>query len=127
MGSCAGAGSGEFDIYRAARRREIERLEHMERHEKLQEEQLQLILKIEKNRLEAEERTRRNAEKRKKKKMKKMHLRDLHGGESEGSQDEKRRRISDNFTSDSGDNDKIKINVKCDPAAPIEQIDKENI
>lgn len=30
-GSCAGAGSGEFDVYRAAKRREQVRLEYLER------------------------------------------------------------------------------------------------
>lgn len=68
MGSCAGAGSGEFDLYRAARKRERDRIRGLEESDRLEKEREELSKKIEMNRIEAEERTRKNAEKRKKKK-----------------------------------------------------------
>ncbi|KAK4179933.1 hypothetical protein QBC36DRAFT_298005 [Triangularia setosa] len=71
QGSSAGAGSGEFHVYKAARRREYERLRQMEEEtaaEKAQrefeEERLERIRKD-------EEKTRKNREKRNKKKQNK--------------------------------------------------------
>ena len=70
MSSIAGAGSSEFDLYRKARRREQERLEQIERAHALEEERRAFHAKVLRNKLEAEERTRRNAEKRRMKKLK---------------------------------------------------------
>jgi hypothetical protein len=70
QGSSAGAGSGEFHVYKASRRREYERLRAMD-EEVAKEKDLEVF---EKERLERqkadEERTRKNREKRMKKKGK---------------------------------------------------------
>ena len=73
VSSIAGANSSEFDKYRKTRRREQERLDAIEREHKLEEERNSLFVKVQLNKLEAEERTRRNAERRQRKKLKKLH------------------------------------------------------
>ncbi|KAK4197212.1 hypothetical protein QBC40DRAFT_181642 [Triangularia verruculosa] len=71
QGSSAGAGSGEFHVYKAARRREYERLRQMEEETAAEKAQRE----FEEERLERkrkdEEKTRKNREKRNKKKMNK--------------------------------------------------------
>jgi len=71
MGSCAGAGSSEFDLYRAARKRERLRIEAIEKDYAEKQARKELEDRVAKNRQEAEERTRKNAEKRKRKQAKK--------------------------------------------------------
>lgn len=70
QGSCAGAGSGEFDKYRAARNRELQRLKDIELKDKAIVEEQLYQARINKNKQEAEERTNKNRQKRDKKKMK---------------------------------------------------------
>lgn len=70
MGSTAGAGSGDFHHYRHCRRREMERLESMEKRSKEEEANLEFEKRVEAKRKECEERTRKNAEKRRRKRMK---------------------------------------------------------
>ncbi|VBB77917.1 Putative protein of unknown function [Podospora comata] len=71
QGSSAGAGSGEFHVYKAARRREYERLRQMEEETAAEKAQRE----FEEERLERlrkdEEKTRKNREKRNKKKQNK--------------------------------------------------------
>jgi hypothetical protein len=69
-GSCAGAGSEQFHIYRAARRRELDRLEGIETRYAVEEAAKIFAEKVARNKTEADERTRKNAEKRKRKKTK---------------------------------------------------------
>ena len=70
MGSTAGAGSSEFHLYVSARNREIFRIEDIEERKKREEEEEAYIKKVEQNKIEAEERTAKNAEKRKRKREK---------------------------------------------------------
>lgn len=69
-GSCAGAGSEQFHIYRASRRREMDRIDNMEKDFVATEEGRIFAEKLDRNKRECDEKTQRNAEKRKKKKMK---------------------------------------------------------
>jgi len=72
MGSTAGAGSCDFHLYRAARSREVSRLESLESADAIEQERAAFAERVDQNRKEAEERTKRNAEKRKKRKRKKQ-------------------------------------------------------
>jgi hypothetical protein len=70
QGSSAGAGSGEFHVYKASRRREYERLRLMDEEAKREEDD-EAWAKRERERREGdEEKTRRNRERREKKKQK---------------------------------------------------------
>jgi len=71
-GSSAGAGSCDFHVYRAARNREIVRLEQLESTRAQEAERAEFAARVEENRKEADARTRKNAEKRNKRKLKKL-------------------------------------------------------
>ncbi len=68
--SIAGASSAEFDVYRAARRREIERISQQEKSIEEGIEASAFAKKIDANKSKADDRTNKNAAKRKKKKDK---------------------------------------------------------
>ena len=68
MGSQAGAGSGDFHMYRHHRRTEMLRVERMEGQAAVDEAEESHARRVEHKRKECEERTARNAEKRRKKK-----------------------------------------------------------
>jgi hypothetical protein len=70
QGSSAGAGSGEFHVYKASRRREYERLREMEAEAKKEEDTARWEEEAEERRRRDEERTAKNREKRAKKKGK---------------------------------------------------------
>ncbi|KAK8086923.1 hypothetical protein PG994_001897 [Apiospora phragmitis] len=81
QGSSAGAGSGEFHVYKASRRREYERLRLMDEEVRLEK----ATEEFERNREELEhrdeEKTRRNREKREKMKARKAKVKDkVQGG-----------------------------------------------
>ena len=86
-GSCAGAGSGEFDIYRAQRRREFARIEAIEIQQKKEEEEKSLQERIARNKLEADLRTSKNAAKRNKKKQRREELKRKYEEQSGDSKD----------------------------------------
>lgn len=70
MGSSAGAGSGEFHVYRHLRRKEFARQRVIEEEARREELDLEYQERLERNRREAEERVERNRLKRLKKKQK---------------------------------------------------------
>jgi len=70
QGSSAGAGSGEFHVYKASRRREYERLREMEAEAKKEEDAAKWEKEAEERRRKDEEKTAKNREKRAKKKGK---------------------------------------------------------
>ncbi|CAH1231592.1 PRKRIP1 [Branchiostoma lanceolatum] len=71
MGSSAGAGSGEFHVYRGYRRRELFRQKHLDEHAKKESERTEFEKKLDANKQAAEEKTAKKRAKRQKKKMKK--------------------------------------------------------
>lgn len=71
QGSSAGAGSGEFHVYKAARRRETERLRIMDEEVRKTEEEKDFQEKMEKLKEEDNAKTRKNREKRERMKLRK--------------------------------------------------------
>ncbi|XP_078680401.1 PRKR-interacting protein 1 homolog isoform X2 [Branchiostoma floridae x Branchiostoma belcheri] len=71
MGSSAGAGSGEFHVYRGYRRRELFRQKHLDEQAKKDSQKDEFEKILDANRQAAEERTAKKRAKRQKKKMKK--------------------------------------------------------
>lgn len=89
QGSSAGAGSGEFHVYKASRRREYERLRLMDEEAKKEEENERWAREERERKERDEERTRKNREKRNKKKAKKGGAKDKdqpmqHGADTPG-------------------------------------------
>jgi hypothetical protein len=72
--SNAGAGSSAFHVYRQARSREMNRIELQVEEEKKLKQSEELASKVDANRREADEKTRKNAEKRKKRKLAQQRL-----------------------------------------------------
>ncbi|XP_006641033.1 PRKR-interacting protein 1 homolog [Lepisosteus oculatus] len=72
MGSSAGAGSGEFHVYRHLRRREYQRQDFLDRMSEKQKQDMEYQWKLEQNRHMAEERTAKRRKKRQKLKEKKQ-------------------------------------------------------
>lgn len=92
MGSSAGAGSGEFHVYRHLRRKEYARQKYIQEKSRVEELDDEFQMKLQRNKEEADERTAKKRAKRQKKKAKqkanrgKKPKKDL--VESEESQDE---------------------------------------
>ncbi|KAK9531072.1 hypothetical protein VZT92_010523 [Zoarces viviparus] len=71
MGSSAGAGSGEFHVYRHLRRREYQRQDFLDKIADKQDEDQDYLDKVEQNKLAADDRTAKRKKKREKLKQKK--------------------------------------------------------
>ncbi|XP_008285599.1 PRKR-interacting protein 1 homolog [Stegastes partitus] len=72
MGSSAGAGSGEFHVYRHLRRREYQRQDFLDKMAEKQDNDQDYLDKVEQNKQAAEDRTAKRRKKRDKLKQKKM-------------------------------------------------------
>uniref|UniRef100_A0A7N9D772 PRKR interacting protein 1 n=1 Tax=Macaca fascicularis TaxID=9541 RepID=A0A7N9D772_MACFA len=72
MGSSAGAGSGEFHVYRHLRRREYQRQDYMDAMAEKQKLDAEFQKRLEKNKIAAEEQTAKRRKKRQKLKEKKL-------------------------------------------------------
>ncbi|KAM9703425.1 PRKR-interacting protein 1 homolog [Menidia menidia] len=72
MGSSAGAGSGEFHVYRHLRRREYQRQDFLDKMAEIQNKDERYMERLEQNKLAAEERTAKRRKKREKLKQKKL-------------------------------------------------------
>ncbi|KAM7368210.1 hypothetical protein PAMP_014454 [Pampus punctatissimus] len=72
MGSSAGAGSGEFHVYRHLRRREYQRQDFLDKMAEVQDKEQEYLDKVEENKRVADERTAKRRKKREKMKQKKI-------------------------------------------------------
>uniref|UniRef100_A0A8C5D2E3 PRKR-interacting protein 1 n=1 Tax=Gadus morhua TaxID=8049 RepID=A0A8C5D2E3_GADMO len=72
MGSSAGAGSGEFHVYRHLRRREYQRQDFLDKMSDKVKQDIDYLDKVEENKKAADDRTAKRRKKRDKLKMKKM-------------------------------------------------------
>jgi len=72
MGSSAGAGSGEFHVYRHLRRREYQRQDFLDKMAEVQNKEQDYLDKVEENKRAADERTAKRKKKRDKMKQKKL-------------------------------------------------------
>ncbi|GAA6233937.1 PRKR-interacting protein 1 [Lates japonicus] len=72
MGSSAGAGSGEFHVYRHLRRREYQRQDFLDKMAEKHVKDLEYLDKVEQNKQAADERTAKRRKKREKLKQKKL-------------------------------------------------------
>ena len=95
QGSSAGAGSGEFHVYKASRRREYERLRLMDEEVRKEKEKLDFERDRDEKKARDAEKTRRNKAKRDKAKQRKAKAKDEKGGGGDGKETGKSRPADD--------------------------------
>ncbi|XP_037606247.1 PRKR-interacting protein 1 homolog [Sebastes umbrosus] len=98
MGSSAGAGSGEFHVYRHLRRREYQRQDFLDKIADKQDEDQDYLDKVEQNKQAAEDRTAKRKKKREKLKQKKLM--------AKKTKLESKKKTEDDESSDSSEEDK---------------------
>ncbi|KAJ3218256.1 hypothetical protein HDU81_000630 [Chytriomyces hyalinus] len=95
QGSSAGAGSGEFHVYRNLRRKEFARLKAMDMKDKMEKEKSEYEQRIEAARLAEEQKTAKRRQKRRKRNLKGKKGKNADNTES-GSEDEKDEKEEEN-------------------------------
>ena len=109
QGSSAGAGSGEFHVYKASRRREYERLKEMDEQVKKETDQVQFDKDKAERIRKDEERTRKNREKREKMKARRAN-KGKNGGGPKGPT--KAQQAGDASQREDGKEDDDQVNVE---------------
>lgn len=119
QGSSAGAGSGEFHVYKASRRREYERLRQMD-EEVRQEKEMEVFEKVKEEReRKDDEKTRRNREKREKMKARKAKAKGAAAAAHQGGQ-KNGAKVPRVVVSRDNDDD-VDIQVEDTPDIPAEE------
>ncbi|CAN9507632.1 unnamed protein product [Ophioblennius macclurei] len=122
MGSSAGAGSGEFHVYRHLRRREYQRQDFLDKMSEKFDRDVRYLDKVEENKQAAEDRTAKRRKKREKLKQKKMMAKrakeeekkkkkEMEGGEEEEEKKEEK-------SSESSDEEEEEREAEDDAEAP---------
>ncbi|KAG0248306.1 hypothetical protein BG011_000219 [Mortierella polycephala] len=106
QGSSAGAGSGEFHVYRAGRRREYARLRNMELESKEEREQREYEERVTAKRAEDEEKTEKNRSKRQRRKQRANNNKLSKKNPDTQSESENDEKEKDNKTEDKNGSDK---------------------
>ncbi|KAJ8044040.1 PRKR-interacting protein 1 [Holothuria leucospilota] len=113
MGSSAGAGSGEFHVYRGYRRREMARQTYLDaKHEKEQKD-AEFEEKLEKNKMEAESKTAKKRAKRQRKKQKLLAKKQKLQKEKLGAIDENAKSDSEDEADSDGEEKEDDAEVNC--------------
>ncbi|KAM6242355.1 PRKR-interacting protein 1 [Porphyrio hochstetteri] len=118
MGSSAGAGSGEFHVYRHLRRREYQRQDFMDAMAEKQRLDEEFQKKLERNKMIAEEQTAKRRRKRQKLKEKKLQAKKnkLEQKKQEKEPDQSQERVSSEDDDDDDDEDSKEEEEKEDDA-----------
>ncbi|XP_036381438.1 PRKR-interacting protein 1 homolog [Megalops cyprinoides] len=111
MGSSAGAGSGEFHVYRHLRRREYQRQDFLDRMTEKQKLDVEYQEKLKENQKAADERTAKRRKKREKLKQKKMMAK-------KAKEEKKTDEASDEATSSSDDEQQQEQEAEDDAEVP---------
>lgn len=114
QGSSAGAGSGEFHVYKAARRRENERIRLMDEEVKKERDEKEFVEKTEELRKMDDEKTNKNRRRRMKRKEKKG----KGGKEGDVEMEDEAKEQNENANGNSNGNGNGNGNSKANPNAP---------
>lgn len=120
MGSSAGAGSGEFHVYRHLRRREYQRQDFLDKMADKCAADIRYLDKVEQNKVDADERTAKRRKKREKLKQKKLLAKKakVAAKKKEGGVEEEDEEVGDETKSSGSDQDEDDEEREDDAEAP---------